>query len=235
MVELAAPANSRGPEDFDNCFRFAIVALAADDAKRSREELTIPAKVRVDFVVGENWLVTIADEELLLFQEFRTQDRGETLIGSLTSAALAASLLDWHLTRYLESFERLEAFVDSLDVRMLAGRSLDRSHPHTRGIRQDALSLPCEGRSRPSGRYITGCHARISSSSPRRMPPSISSYWSIDLRERSMHSSMDANWCKDLSISTQHALRKIPTRLCAASPSRASFWARSAPSPEFSE
>jgi Mg2+ and Co2+ transporter CorA len=127
MSELLSPTNGQGPEDFDNYFRFAAVALGDDGTKPDSRDLGIPKKVRLDFVVGDNWLVTIADEELTFLREFRAQDRGETLIGALSSAALAASLLDWHLTRYLESFERLEAFVDALDVRILAGRSLDRS------------------------------------------------------------------------------------------------------------
>jgi len=127
LGEVASPTSSHSPADFDDHFRFAVVALGADAPKRSHDELKIPEKIRLDFVVGENWLVTIAEQELAFLNDFRTQDRGETLIGALSSAALAASLLDWHLTRYLESFERLEAFVDALDVRVLAGRSLDRS------------------------------------------------------------------------------------------------------------
>jgi Mg2+ and Co2+ transporter CorA len=54
---------------------------------------------------------------------------------------LEASLLDWHLTGYLAAVEKLETFVDRLDVRMLAGRS----------IRTDLLDRVISGRQYVSG------------------------------------------------------------------------------------
>jgi len=120
LVELATPSNGHALEDFDDHFRFSAIALAPEIPKRDPYELSIPKKVRLDCIVGHNWLVTIADEELDFLRAFRAQDRGETLIGSLSAAALAAALLDWHLTRYLEALERLERHPDPLALR--AGR-----------------------------------------------------------------------------------------------------------------
>ena len=78
-----------------------------------------PKSVRLDFIVGKLWLVTVHHERLQFLDEFREQDRGETLIGRLNAAALASSLLDWHLDPYLEASEKLENFCDDLDQRII--------------------------------------------------------------------------------------------------------------------
>jgi Mg2+ and Co2+ transporter CorA len=75
--------------------------------------------VRLDLLIGKNWLVTVADEEIAFLAEFREEDRGETLLGTLSSASLAAALLDAHLTRFLSGLEEVENFVDSLDMKIL--------------------------------------------------------------------------------------------------------------------
>ncbi len=78
------------------------------------------ARARVDFIVASQWLITVHAEELAFLQQFRDQDKGETLIGALTGPQVAASLLDWHLDAYLGALEDMEAFVDALDARILA-------------------------------------------------------------------------------------------------------------------
>lgn len=80
------------------------------------------ARARVDFVVAPQWLVTVHAEELPFLQQFRDQDKGETLIGALSGPQVAASLLDWHLEAYMGALEDVETFVDGLDARILARR-----------------------------------------------------------------------------------------------------------------
>ncbi|THD63907.1 CorA family divalent cation transporter [Phenylobacterium sp.] len=75
---------------------------------------------RLDVALGQGWVLTAHENPLRFLEEFRDQDRGETLIGGLTSAALAASLLDWHLATYLAALEVVEAFADRVDLRMLS-------------------------------------------------------------------------------------------------------------------
>ena len=43
---------------------------------------------------------------------------GETLIGELSAASLASSLLDWHLAPFLAATEQLEAFCDETDMKL---------------------------------------------------------------------------------------------------------------------
>jgi Mg2+ and Co2+ transporter CorA len=96
--------------------------------KQQSVEARLPTSsetVRFDLLVGEKWLLTVEDRELIFLTDFRKQDRSETLIGVLTPASLAASLLDWHLTTFFTGIERLETFLDSLDVRLLGGRPIN--------------------------------------------------------------------------------------------------------------
>jgi len=75
---------------------------------------------RLDFIVGDNWLLTVHEENLQFLQGFRAQDKAETEIGALSAQALTASLLDWHLESFFKEVSRIELAVDRLDERILA-------------------------------------------------------------------------------------------------------------------
>jgi magnesium transporter len=79
---------------------------------------------RLDITIGPGWLLTAHEPPVPFLKEFRDQHRGETLIGALTPAALAASLLDWHLGVYLAALEDVESFADRVDVRMLSSSTV---------------------------------------------------------------------------------------------------------------
>lgn len=110
--------------NYGSYFHCNVLALT-DQAASLKVAPPPPKAVHLDFIVGPEWLVTIHEEELSFLGAFREQDRGETLIGALSSASLAAALLDLHLTAYLTSLETLEDFLDGLDVRMLARSRLN--------------------------------------------------------------------------------------------------------------
>lgn len=76
--------------------------------------------IQLGFLVGKNWLLTCHEQPVEYLTDFRTQDRGETLIGALTPALLAVSLLDWHLAQYFAEVARIESDVDRLDETILA-------------------------------------------------------------------------------------------------------------------
>lgn len=80
--------------------------------------------IRLDVAIAGSWLLTVHERPLPFLEAFRGQDRGETLIGALTPAALAASLLDWHLAVYLTALEDVEVFADRIDVRMLSAKTI---------------------------------------------------------------------------------------------------------------
>lgn len=83
----------------------------------------VPGSVRLDFVVGSNWLVTVHHGPVPSLRRFREQDQAETTMGLLTAQALAASLLDWHLGDYFIEVSRIEEAVDHLDERILREKS----------------------------------------------------------------------------------------------------------------
>jgi Mg2+ and Co2+ transporter CorA len=99
-----------------------------------------PQAIKLDFVVGKLWLVTVHDEDLLFLRAFRDQDKGQTRIGRLSSAGLASTLLDWHFGPFLGASEALEDTCDVLDSTILAEPVLSRQ----------VLSAILDGRNRIS-------------------------------------------------------------------------------------
>ena len=77
----------------------------------------------LDFVVNQQWLLTIHDGQVNFIEAFRSEDRPETMIGALTPQDFAASLLDAHLETFFEEIGRIEALVDRLDEQALTNPS----------------------------------------------------------------------------------------------------------------
>jgi hypothetical protein len=91
---------------FGDHFYCPVLALKVANGAR---DVTAPTTsvVVLDLIVGENWLVTVA-EESSVFLTIRARYRGENHIGRLSAGTLAASLLDWHLTEYLGALQVFE-------------------------------------------------------------------------------------------------------------------------------
>ena len=137
-AKLAAPfeanlnAIANSPQNYGEFLRFAVDTapnIVFHDSATEEEELHQSAQqeCKVAFYVSEHWLVTVHGSEVDFLTGFRNQDKGETLIGLLTPAALTASLLDWYLGDFFEAASRIAASVDTLDERVLremASRSL---------------------------------------------------------------------------------------------------------------
>jgi len=77
--------------------------------------------VRLDLLVGDHWIVTAREDDIPFLDGYRAQDKAETMIGSLSPQALAASLLDWHLEDYFDAVSQIEAAIDRLDEQVIAG------------------------------------------------------------------------------------------------------------------
>ena len=122
---LLRPQDELYLDNYGEYFQFDVAALSAGEngeGPRFRQFHPVP----LEFLVGGRWVVTVHDEELPFLDAFREQDKGETLIGALSPAALVASLLDWHLTTYFEAVRRIETSIDRLDEALLT-RSAKRT------------------------------------------------------------------------------------------------------------
>lgn len=112
--------------NYGDYVHFSVMALAAVEHRKGGAP-PLPQSQRLEFLVGKNWLITLSNVELPFLSDFRARDRGETLIGKLSSGTLAASLLDWHLSAYFSALEDLEGWLDLLDIKLIASKSVDRS------------------------------------------------------------------------------------------------------------
>ena len=102
----------------------AYLQFAALTAPRSvGGGLATPEDRRIDFVIGQNWVLTVHAADVAYLQGFRAQDKGDTETGALSAPALGASLLDWHLEEYFTEVSKVEAAIDELDERILAAPS----------------------------------------------------------------------------------------------------------------
>jgi len=99
-------------EKYENFYRFFIKSV--DTAEE--EKLT---SVAIDFVVGNNFLITIHDGEVPYFQEFRELENGETTLGELDTEGFITTFLDLHIVSYFRAIERIEHQVDRFDERIL--------------------------------------------------------------------------------------------------------------------
>lgn len=104
------------PPYLDNYTGFHAYAVDAPDEKDGKGR----AGVQLGFVVGDRFLLTVHNGPVPYLTEFKAQDKGETLIGRLSPALLAASLLDWHLTQYFAAVADIGAAADDLDATILA-------------------------------------------------------------------------------------------------------------------
>ena len=108
-------------DNYGEYFQFDVIGLADAAEGNGERALTKRHPEHLEFLVGPRWIVTVHEGELPFLQAFRDQNKGETLIGALSPPALAASLLDWHLTTYFEAVTELEALLDRLDEALLGG------------------------------------------------------------------------------------------------------------------
>jgi Mg2+ and Co2+ transporter CorA len=118
--ELLNPQEVPYIDNYGEYFQFDVIGLSPGENSNGDRALTKWFPVHLDFLVGARWIITVHERELPFLQAFRDQGKGETIIGALSPPALAASLLDWHLSAYFEAVSELEEFLDRLDEAMLA-------------------------------------------------------------------------------------------------------------------
>lgn len=97
---------------FENFFRFCVDSIVT-------KENAGPKRLMIDYVVGKNFVMTIHDDEVESFKEFRDREKAETLIGRLDAESFVATLLDLNIVSYFRALEELERRVDATDERIL--------------------------------------------------------------------------------------------------------------------
>lgn len=97
--------------------------------------------IRLDFVVGASWLVSVHKGPVGFLGEFRKQDKGETKTGTLSGTAFAGTLLDWQLEVYFREVAEIEETIDDLDDRILDEGANDALLEEILGVRRRVSSL----------------------------------------------------------------------------------------------
>ena len=99
------------------------VAIGSDVfALRSRAFSAAAGDKGVIFLVGRNWLVSLAEGSEPLFDEFIKADTGKGLKGRLTGTGLLVSLLLTSFEAYQQKLASIDDAVDKLDERILRAR-----------------------------------------------------------------------------------------------------------------
>ncbi len=110
---IRGPAVPARLDNFEGHFQFSLPMPDVKGADRAR----------LDFLVGANWLMTVRDRDVPLFEQYRQQDRGESLKGKLSSSAIVSALFDWHLETFAAEIGFVDKAVDEVDEQVLAPRA----------------------------------------------------------------------------------------------------------------
>ena len=99
-------------DSFEDFFRFRVNSVLTIKGEP-------PTKIPIDFIVGQNFIVTVHDGEVGYFEEFRKRDKGETQFGELDAESFVATLVDLHIVSYFRALDEIEKRVDKLDANVL--------------------------------------------------------------------------------------------------------------------
>lgn len=122
LRNLVGPGSAR-LENFGSYIQLAVETAPSmvETANTDEGEDIGPSQphTRLDLLIDKAWLLTVHEGDVAFIENFRSQDRPETMIGSLTTHDFAASLLDMHLEAYFKEIARVEGLVDKLDEQAL--------------------------------------------------------------------------------------------------------------------
>jgi Mg2+ and Co2+ transporter CorA len=84
------------------------------------ETATAPVAIEpLTLIAGANHVVTLHKAGLDFLDELRNREKGESMIGALSSESFIASLLDWLLNSYFQALEALVRDIDRVEVAIL--------------------------------------------------------------------------------------------------------------------
>lgn len=99
-------------ENFGDHYRFCIDSVKVHENGN-------PERQQIDLVIGKNLVITIHQDRVDYFDEFRKREKGETKFGALNAESFVATLLDLHIVSYYRALEAIEQRVDKLDAKIL--------------------------------------------------------------------------------------------------------------------
>ncbi len=105
-------------DKYEKFCRIFIISVAATKGAKGTKGGKFK-RVPIDFIVGDNFVLTIHDGDVDYFIEFRKREKGETRIGELNSQSFLISLLDLHILSYFRALETVEENVDKFDEKIL--------------------------------------------------------------------------------------------------------------------
>jgi magnesium transporter len=127
LAALLGRSETAGVENYGTYSQFSVTTAPAtvieDNHDNGDSSLNRHAGARLDFIISRDWLLTVHDGTVAFIDAFRSRDRAETTIGTLTTHDFAASLLDAHLEAFFEEIARVERVVDRLDEQALTSPS----------------------------------------------------------------------------------------------------------------
>lgn len=99
-------------EKYDDFFCFSVDSVGGD-------EKSSPARHKIDYIVGKNFVVTVSTGEPKYFRDYRNREKGDSMIGKLDAESLVASLLDQNIVTYFRALNALEGRIDKVDEKIL--------------------------------------------------------------------------------------------------------------------
>lgn len=107
-------------DKFENFYRFFVTSVDSSD----EDELK---PIPIDFIVGNNFVVTIHEGEVPYFKEFLELEKGESQLGELDTEGFITTFLDLHIVSYFRAIEKIEHLVDKFDEIILRSNLNDKA------------------------------------------------------------------------------------------------------------
>ncbi len=97
---------------FKDYYHFFIISVEMDEQGSLRP-------IPIDFLVGENFVITVHEGDVNYLQEFASREKSENNIGELDAESFVGTMLDLHIVSYFRVLEDIEETVDRMDDRIL--------------------------------------------------------------------------------------------------------------------